>query len=273
MKSLRAGLAGLLALAALPAWSASNDELESQIKALATQVQQLKADAAKHDAADDPTHNRFSWLTIGGDLRVRHDVLRAHSVDYVQYDPPATFTPTAADSVGNDSLFTVQTSLSLKARVAEGVLLKTKLAMNKVYGMAEGGAFNGRYFADRFNSGDVFDGTVGKVPGDSSVVVEQAYADWTNIGGQPIWLSAGRRPSTGGVPTNLRKNDDHEGVSGVNGLLVDYVFDGFSFGYAPDIASLPGFATKLCYGRAFSKGFQSTQAVDPVSAFVVQPVS
>lgn len=265
MKSIRTGLAALLAFAALPAWSASNDELESQIKALATQVQQLKADAAKHDAADDPTHNRFSWLSIGGDLRVRHDVLRGHAVDYVKFDPvPPTFTPTAADSVGNDSLFTVQSSLSLKARVAEGVLLKTKLAMNKVYGMAEGGAFNGRYFADRFNSGDVFDGTVGKVPGDSSVVVEQAYADWSNIGGQPIWLSAGRRPSTGGVPTNLRKNDDHEGVSGVNGLLVDYVFDGFSFGYAPDIAALPGFATKLCYGRAFSKGFQSNNAVAPL---------
>lgn len=129
--------------------------------------------------------------------------------------------------------------------------------MNKVYGMADGSSFSGRFFADRFSGGNTFDGTVGKVPNNSSVVVEQAYADWANIGGAPVWFSAGRRPSTGGVPTNLCQNKDDEGVSGVNGLLVDYVFDGFSLGYAPDISALPGFATKLCAGRAFQTGFQT----------------
>jgi hypothetical protein len=219
----------------------------------------LKGEVSNHEAEDDPTHNRFSWLTIGGDFRVRHDILGGHSVAFTQFDPPGTFTPKPAESIQNSSLLSTRIGLNLKAQVAEGIVFKTRLVMNKLYGMADGEAYMGRYFADRMAGGNTFDGTVGKVPGDSGVVIENAYADWSDIGGAPVWFSAGRRPSTGGVPTNLRQNKDDQGISGVNGLLVDYVFDGFSLGYAPEIASLPGFATKLCAGRAFQTGFQTPE--------------
>ncbi len=252
---------GLVFVAAsvVPAWSATTEELEMKLKDLASQVQKLKGEVSSHESAEDPTHNRYSWLTIGGDFRVRHDVLGAHSVPYQEMDPSAPFfmgEVMEAQSIRNSSLLTSRVGLNLKAQVAEGISFKTRLVMQKVYGMANGSAFTGSYFSDRYG-GNPFDGTVGKIPGNSSVVVEQAYADWANIGGAPVWFSAGRRPSTGGVPTNFRQNKDDEGVSGVNGLLVDYVFDGFSLGYAPQIAGLPGFATKLCAGRAFQAGFQT----------------
>jgi hypothetical protein len=234
----------------------TTEELEKQIQSLTSQVEKLKGSVKEHVAEEDPVHNHLSWLEIGGDLRVRHDALRGHSPSYTQFMPPATMVPMPAGTVTNASLLTTKLGLNLKALVAEGVTFKGRLAMNKAYGMAEGSAFAGTYFSDRYAGMGTFDGTVGKIPDSSQLVVEQAYFDWSNIGGQPVWFSAGRRPSTGGVPTHLRRNSDHEGVSGVMGLLTDYVFDGFSLGFAPDIKSLPGFATKLCAGRAFQTGFQ-----------------
>ena len=114
-----------------------------------------------------------------------------------------------------------------------------------------GGSGVGPFFADRAG---LFDGTIGHVPGDSKLAVDRVYATWNNIADQPIWFSVGRRPSTGGVPTHLRQNNEKPGNSGVPALLVDYAFDGVTLGYAPDIDALPGAYAKLCYGRGFENG-------------------
>jgi hypothetical protein len=112
----------------------------------------------------------------------------------------------------------------------------------------------GQFFADRF--GTTNDGTVGHVPQDSVLRVDYAYATVSNIFDAPVWFSVGRRPSTGGIPSNFRQNTDKQGTAGIPSLMVNYAFDGMTLGYAPDIAALPGAYAKLCYGRGFDSGFQ-----------------
>jgi hypothetical protein len=93
------------------------------------------------------------------------------------------------------------------------------------------------------------------VPEDSIVRVDYAYATVSNVFDAPVWFSVGRRPSTGGAPSNIRQNQEKMGTAGIPSILVNYAFDGMTLGYAPDIEALPGFYTKLCYGRGFEGGF------------------
>ncbi len=113
----------------------------------------------------------------------------------------------------------------------------------------------GNFFADR--AFGPFDGTVAHVPSDNALRVDQAYVTWANIADQPIWFSIGRRPSTKGRPSNLRYNTEGVGTAGIPSLMVDYAFDGLTFGIAPDIESLPGAYAKICYGRGFDSGFKT----------------
>ncbi|HEX9021907.1 MAG TPA: DUF3373 family protein, partial [Nitrospirota bacterium] len=107
-------------------------------------------------------------------------------------------------------------------------------------------------FADRSM---LMDGTSGHVPQDNTLRVDYAYATVSNVFGAPVWFSIGRRPSTSGIPGNIRENAEKIGTAGIPNLLVDYAFDGFSLGYAPDIEALPGSYVKLCGGRGYSNGF------------------
>ncbi len=151
----------------------------------------------------------------------------------------------------NDALFLNRFALNLKANATEDITVKARLMMYKAWGNSE--ADQSPFFADRFV---IMDGNLGHIPQDNTLRVDQAYATWSNILGQPVWLSVGRRPSTGGVPTNIRQNIEKSGTSGVPGLLVDYAFDGLTLGYAPDIDKLPGAYAKFCYGRGMDTGFR-----------------
>ena len=110
------------------------------------------------------------------------------------------------------------------------------------------------FFADRVG---VFDGTLSRVPSTSYLNVDRVYATWSNIADQEMWFSVGRRPSTGGAPSNLKLNNPRPGNGGTPSLLVDYAFDGMTMGYAPEIDALPGAYAKICYGRGFESGFSS----------------
>jgi hypothetical protein len=96
------------------------------------------------------------------------------------------------------------------------------------------------------------------VPSSSYLNVDRAYATWSNILDQPVWFSVGRRPATDGAPLNLKSNTARPGNGGTPALLVNYAFDGMTIGYAPDIDMLPGFYTKVCYGRGFDSGFKTS---------------
>ena len=204
-------------------------------------------------AADDA-----SWLQIGGDYRFRYDSLKGNVHDYVQADGTPSGVATPGYTVKNDSLLLNRFGLNLKADALEDVSVKARFVMYKVWGQETPNAALGNFFADRF--GGTNDGTVGHVPQDNTLRVDYAYATVSNLFGAPAWFSIGRRPSTSGIPGNIRQNQEKIGTAGIPNILVDYAFDGATLGYAPYIEALPGAFVKLCYGRGFDTGFQAPGA-------------
>ena len=159
----------------------------------------------------------------------------------------------------NDTLYTNRLGINMHAKATKDVTVNVRLLAYKVFGAQDDSAvtnYGGTpFFADRVGT---FDGTTGHVPSSSLLNVDRAYATWSNIGEQPIWFSVGRRPSTEGAPSNLRLNNERPGNGGTPALLVDYAFDGMTVGWAPDIEGLPGAYAKICYGRGFDGGFETT---------------
>jgi hypothetical protein len=158
----------------------------------------------------------------------------------------------------NDTMYTHRFGLDLGAKVAQDVSFSARLAMYKTFGDqtldALSNGSNAPYFADRVG---VFDGTLSRVPSDSYLNVDRAYATWNNMFDEDMWFSVGRRPSTSGAPSNLRFNTDWPGRGGTPALLVDYAFDGMTLGYGFDIDALPNAYAKVCYGRGFESGFRA----------------
>lgn len=156
----------------------------------------------------------------------------------------------------NDTLYTNRFGLDLHAKATQDVMVNVRLLMYKTFGSNNDDAVTGTtpYFADRVG---VFDGTLGHIPSSDYLNVDRAYATWSNIAEQPVWFSVGRRPSTNGIPENLRLNTERPGNGGTPALLVDYAFDGMTLGWAPDIEALPGAYTKVCYGRGFEAGIEN----------------
>jgi hypothetical protein len=154
----------------------------------------------------------------------------------------------------NETLYTNKFGLNLTAKATQDITVHAKLDMYKTFGSQSDSQVTGNFFADRVG---VFDGTLGHIPSDGQLNVDQAYATWSNILDQPLWFSVGRRPSTNGAPSNLRLNNERPGNGGTPALLVDYAFDGMTVGYAPDIEALPGAYAKVCYGRGFDSGIKT----------------
>ena len=159
----------------------------------------------------------------------------------------------------NDTLYTNRFRLDLHAKATQDVSVTARFIAYKVFGAQDDSAItnNGSapFFADRVQ---VFDGTIGHVPDTSYLGIDRAYGTVSNIAGKDMWFSVGRRPSTNGASSNLRLNEPRPGNGGTPSLLVDYAFDGMTFGYAPDIDGFPGAYGKICYGRGFESGFMRT---------------
>ena len=166
--------------------------------------------------------------------------------------------PVGAYKPKNDTLYSNRFGLDLNAKAAQDITVSARLQMYKLFGSQSEGPVNNAgsapFFADRVGA---FDGTLSHVPSNSYVNVDRVYATWSNIADQPLWFSVGRRPSTGGAPSNLRENRASPGNGGTPAMLVDYAFDGMTVGYAPDIDALPGAYGKICYGRGFESGYST----------------
>ncbi len=196
------------------------------------------------------------WLQISGDYRFRFDSLKGTVHDYVQFDPTGTVPagiPTRGYDVKNDALMTNRFGLNLRANALENVTMKARLVMYKVWGHSTSTPADGSFFADRAMGPN--DGTSGHVPQDNTLRVDYAYATWSYIADLPVWFSVGRRPSTNGIPSNLRNNSEKVGTAGIPALMVDYAFDGLTIGYAPDIPAMPGAYVKFCYGKGYDSGY------------------
>lgn len=283
MRFFLAVMIALSIMVPLPALAVDQADLVKKIEDLTRELDKVKQQMQEIQKKDDVKEQRItkvekkaddakkpSWLEIGGDYRFRLDSLRGDVHDYMQYDPTTQYGPLPSPipfvntfiysrpvnsyEPKNDTLLTNRFGLNLRARATEDITVKARLLMYKVFGGSDSRAVTDQFFSPE-KSG-VFDGNVSHIPQDSVLRVDQAFATWSNIANQPVWFSVGRRPSTGGVPSNLRQNREYSGNSGVPALLVDYAFDGMTLGVAPDIDMLPGAYAKLCYGRGFDSGMR-----------------
>lgn len=273
---------------------AQTKKVDEQAKAIEDLKQQLAMTEKK---------SLGRWLTIGGDYRFRVDNMKGDVTSYADgmtlfgnagalvqgmqtgaippMDQQTLFgaammggtygnltLPSAMQNpygVSNDSLYTNRFGLNLKAKATDDVTVTARLLMYKVAGAQDDRALQSGNTAYSLDRAGLFDGTIGHVPGDSKLAVDRAYATWNNIGGQPIWFSIGRRPSTGGAPSHYRQDLPAPGVSGVPALLVDYAFDGVSLGWAPEIERLPGASAKFCYGRGYQSEIERSDTRNAIN--------
>jgi len=150
----------------------------------------------------------------------------------------------AESKANNKILYTNRLRLRLDSQVSENMSFSARLSMYKVFGDSTGvQVFNGQP-----NSLNV-DGTTAGVPNSDQVRVERAYFSWDKIGGSNFFLSIGRRPSTNGPPLNFREDEMRAGTP--SGALIDYQFDGITFGYKVSNNTI----LRFCYGLGYESGF------------------
>jgi len=151
----------------------------------------------------------------------------------------------------NDILYTSRLRLNMSADVWDNVKFDGRLGMYKVWGDSTGvQVFNGQ------PTSIGVDGTTVGVPNSDILRVERAYFTWKDIANTPTYLSIGRRPSTGGVPLNLRDDELRGGTP--MGSLINYQFDGITAGY-----KLTDYSTlRVCYGVGYESGFGNGQPLD-----------
>ncbi len=148
----------------------------------------------------------------------------------------------------NRILYTNRLRLQMDAKVADNVTFAGRLAMYKVFGDSTGvQVFNGQ--ASSLN----IDGTTATVPNSDILRVERAYFSWNKIGGTPLYISVGRRPSTGGPPMNLREDEPRGGTP--MGSIINYQFDGITVGGRVAEHTV----LRFCYGLGYESGFGNGQ--------------
>ncbi len=155
---------------------------------------------------------------------------------------PGVYTP--GYDADNNILYTNRLRLNFNAKVADNVSFTSRLTMYKAFGDSTGvQVFNGQ--PNTF----AIDGATARVPSGDMLRVERAYFSWNHIGGSNMYFSIGRRPSTDGLPVNLR-NDEPRGGTPM-GSLFNYQYDGMTLGYHLTEKT----ALRACYGVGFDSGW------------------
>ncbi len=148
----------------------------------------------------------------------------------------------------NDIMYTNRLRLNMKARVGKNVSFSGRLGMYKPWGDSSGlQVFNGQS-----NSLNI-DGNTTRVPNSDILRVERAYFNWNNLFDSSLYLSIGRRPSTGGPPMHLRDDEMRAGTP--LGTIIDFQFDGITAGFDLHENS----KLRLCYGMGYESGFGSAE--------------
>ncbi|MBF0487239.1 MAG: DUF3373 family protein [Nitrospirae bacterium] len=235
------------------------EELKQQRKLTETRIDKVQEKTDSTETKTNTLQDKLSWLDVSGDYRFRIDYLKGYTqsanilssgiAEYIH-----------SQTVKSDSLMTNRLGLNLGVHASEDITLKARFVMYKTFGIQNENVVSGEggYFGDKAS---VFDANIGEIPTDTILRVNQAYVTWSNIFDYPVWVSVGRRPTTTGVPTNIRENIEKNGTAGFIGLLVDAEIDGLSLGYSPYIEYLPGFYVKICGGK-FSNSVNNPSFVD-----------
>src|SRR6266496_2130140 len=155
---------------------------------------------------------------------------------------PSTFVPAYKNNT--DLLYTNRLRLNLDSKINDDLSVTARLSMYKAWGDSTGV----QVFTGQPSSMNI-DGTTAGVPNSDMLRVERAYFTWNHVGGSPLYLSIGRRPSTEGPPLNFREDEPRGGTP--SGALIDFQFDGITVGYHFNDKMV----WRLCYGVGYQSGF------------------
>ncbi len=249
------------------------DQLSKELEALKAQLKEVKEKQATQEekvSAVEKTakglKENLANIKISGDIRTRIDSTRvsvernAFMLGIISNFLPSGYTwsdafgnpidadaflkKTRAHKEDNDSLWTNRLRLDLSFKPTENTVAKVRLAYNKAWGM--GDDYFGPYLF--FPMKNNF--TYGVRPDDSRLYVDRAYFNITNLFDKPIWISFGRRPTTHGVPQEIREGLDKRDAT-PTAINIDVPFDGATIGYDYEIGRI-----RFCYGRGFESGFK-----------------
>jgi hypothetical protein len=149
-----------------------------------------------------------------------------------------------ASSNDTNILYTNRLRLNMDSKINDDLSVTARLSMYKAWGDSTGvQVFNGQ------PSSMNIDGTTAGVPNSDMLRVERAYFTWNHVGGSPLYLSIGRRPSTEGPPLNFREDEPRGGTP--SGALIDFQFDGITVGYHFNDKMV----WRVCYGVGYQSGF------------------
>jgi hypothetical protein len=237
-------------------------DLKSQMKALEDNQKQAFDDLDERSEAWDLA----SRVQFFGDFRARGDwykndlvtaPLTQDAVGGILANPANAMAimgdPTSYndDEMENTSVFTNRFRLNMRVKATENVDFKARLAMYKTWGTS---TLPPNLTQFGYPS---FDGTSSREPSDSLLRVDRAFVNWNNIGGQPVWFSVGRRPTTDGPAAQIRMGLDERMATPT--AYMDWPFDGISVGYAYanlfGMQDAPG-RVRFCYGRGFENSLQ-----------------
>ena len=157
-----------------------------------------------------------------------------------------TMPATLVGKYSNDTsiLYTNRLRLNMDSKINDDLSVTARLSMYKAWGDSTGvQVFDGQ------PSSMNIDGTTAGVPNSDMLRVERAYFTWNHVGGSPLYLSIGRRPSTDGPPLNFRDDEPRGGTP--SGALIDFQFDGITVGYHFNEKMV----WRLCYGVGYQSGF------------------
>jgi hypothetical protein len=249
------------------------EDLTEEIERIKRQVEEIKTkETTQEEKIKDIEYNAnkaadISRFNIFGDYRFRIDSIRAKfPAQHTYYYPNGEFFGSDKSfTAKNDSIMTHRFRLNIEAKATENIGFTGRLAMYKVAGSQTSSSLSSgtdSVYGIFPQNGMLFDGNTGHLASDNVLRVDRAFVNWMNIGGQPIAMSVGRRPSTGGAPTHLRQNIERD--SPALGLGIDYAFDGMVVALFHDKPAPGNF--KICYGRGFESGFKgiSSNKVDDV---------
>ncbi len=200
------------------------DELSRQLEALKAQLSQQNEVISEYGATVDGMEDMLdekseAWdlaarIKFYGDFRARMDYYSAQGPDYMNMMGQTVEGP----EYSNDTMFTNRFRLNMRVKATENIEFKGRLAMYKAWGLES-------YARNDMNSWwPQFDGNTTRTPSDNALRVDRAFVNWNGIGGAPIWLSIGRRPTTDGPPAQIRLGADKRMATPV--AYMDYPFDG-----------------------------------------------
>jgi hypothetical protein len=208
-------------------------EMEAKINALQTQLNQSNktlTEVKAHDGNDN--------LKFGVDFRTAID-----SIHYKTY---------GGGEASNPDLLTNRLWLTMGYEATPNTLFKGKLSYMKAYG--DSVSHQQSNIVGGSTNLQAFDWVVNENTGDNSLKVKEAYWLYNQeklFGTDVPWgASVGRRPSTDGLPTNI-KND--QSPNSPLSHVVDVEFDGFSIKFdTQSLTGLTGSWFKICGGRGLT---------------------